>query len=163
MLTSRQKNQRAFTIIELMVTLAILGILLGIVVPSMQQLLTGSRLDDALRDTTLVFTKAKKLAQFEGIPIRVKIAVGGGALEIRDTTANANLIQSIPLPEVTVSTNPVNTDFTFDTDGVLEDSKLNTTLILTSSQDNTRTKILTVATAFGQLNETDPAPPAPVN
>jgi len=56
------QNQKGFTLIELMVVIAILGILLGIGVPGMSMLLAQSRVSAAATDVQLALQGARSVA-----------------------------------------------------------------------------------------------------
>lgn len=58
-----------FTLLELMATVAILGILLGIGVPAFREILTANRMTSVANSMVTAFTLARGEAQKRGIPV----------------------------------------------------------------------------------------------
>jgi|GEM_PF-1615616 prepilin-type N-terminal cleavage/methylation domain-containing protein len=69
--TSRRASQAGFTLPELMVTLAILGIMVGVAIPSVLAWMPGIYLKDAARDLKGGVIRARSLAINEGVEHRL--------------------------------------------------------------------------------------------
>lgn len=143
----RNKQQKGFTLIELMVTLVVAGILLALGVPSYVDWIRDSRMDTATRS----LAGALKQARNEAISKQTVITVGSGitgnlgnwatgfhfyvdddgagdAFEADDT-----LIKNIELSmdnAITVNTNPNNTDYISFTSQGLRNGGGNNTIII---------------------------------
>jgi len=67
-----RSGQRGVTIIELMITIAILAVLLGLAVPSFQEFVIRSRLDSAAQEmlTTLQFARSEAIRRGAQVSLR---------------------------------------------------------------------------------------------
>ena len=81
------RNLRGFTLIELMVVIAVLGILLGIGVPSMIQLVAQSRVSSAATDFHLALQSARSMALTQRRKVSVCPADGTSCLNAQDWSA----------------------------------------------------------------------------
>jgi type IV fimbrial biogenesis protein FimT len=75
---------RGFTLLELMVAVAILGILLGIGVPAFREMLTANRLTSVANEMVTAFTVARSEARSRGIPVTL-CAANAALDECEDT------------------------------------------------------------------------------
>lgn len=67
----KKKSKRAFTLIELIVVIAIIGVLIAILVPTMNGFVTQARNDTALANARTIYSVAQAQLAFA--------SVGGGA------------------------------------------------------------------------------------
>ena len=134
--------QKGFTIIELMVTMVVLAILLGIGIPSYLQWIQNSRMDTATRSLAGVL----KLARSEAVSRQIGVTVRRGTTlspddwatgahvytdadglgnTAYDAAANDTLIKDIPFAAngITVATNAAGTNFvSFTGNGLLNEA-----------------------------------------
>lgn len=83
---SRRSRGAGFTLVELMVTLAVLAILLGIAVPSFQSVIQNNRLDAARNDVLGALNFAKVEAIRRNTSVRFCINLGSGAWVVENST-----------------------------------------------------------------------------
>ncbi len=70
-----RKDEQGFTIIEMMVTVAIIAIMVGIAIPSVLAWMPAANLKDAAFDLRTAMIRARSLAVNEGIEYRVAFDV----------------------------------------------------------------------------------------
>ena len=90
--TPRMARQAGFSIVELMVVVAILGLLAALAAPNMQQMIRSQRLKTAAFDiySSLVFARSEAIRRNTSVTITPNAAWSAG-WEIRD--ANNNLLR----------------------------------------------------------------------
>lgn len=76
--------RRAFTLIELLLVLAIIGIVTAIVVPNFVTSLRGSRLRAGVRTVVKVGRYARSMAVLRQSPVKVKFDLAGGVISVVD-------------------------------------------------------------------------------
>lgn len=69
----RSRRPRAFTLIEVMIVVAIAGILALLAVPSFQEMAVSYRAQEDARAVLMAMTRARALAQRENIPVRLVV------------------------------------------------------------------------------------------
>jgi prepilin-type N-terminal cleavage/methylation domain-containing protein len=72
----RKVNQHGFTLVEMMVALAILGIMVGIAIPSVLAWMPAANLRDAAYDVKGTLIRARSAAVNEGLEYRVLFDLG---------------------------------------------------------------------------------------
>lgn len=109
------RSSRGFTLIELMITVAILAILLGVGVPSFVDYIRNSRTSTQVNElaTALGFARSEAIAR--GVPVSVAaidnvtlangwcVFVGNGAAVVPDVCTPATEIRRFPTPLVDVA------------------------------------------------------------
>jgi type IV fimbrial biogenesis protein FimT len=86
--TARLVKQRGFTLVELMVTIAVLAIILSLAVPSFQQVVASSQLTAATNDLYTSLTQARSDATRQGL--RITVCKSNAAHNNCDATAATN-------------------------------------------------------------------------
>lgn len=110
------RHQRGLTMVELLIGIAVAGILLAIAVPSFQDTLQNSRIRGATMDLVTTFNTAKGLAVSERRQVTVITTANGWTL---DSTADPDNQEQFTLPaNVTLldsaTNNPVGAGETID-------------------------------------------------
>lgn len=84
------KNNQGFTLLELMITIAILAILVTIAVPSMRTIIQQNQVSAQVKDLNSFIQEARSQAVLERRPYTVNIQAGvkNGSSSISGTTAN---------------------------------------------------------------------------
>lgn len=145
-LHTKPKRQQAFTLVELMVVLAVLIVLLGIAIPNVQSLIIKSELNNAQDTTIHTFNRAKNLARDTGVPL--SITINANAIQI-----SSNPPQNVPLASVALSTTggDGNNVVQLDSFGMFAAADVSTAIKITSSRDGTLSRTLTLNNSFGQI------------
>ena len=76
---ARRKKQAGFTMVELLISIAVLGIMAAIAVPSFREFMAGQRIKTASFDIMAVLTLARSEAIKRNVDILVTPATGGWA------------------------------------------------------------------------------------
>jgi type IV fimbrial biogenesis protein FimT len=84
--TNLRSQGAGFTLVELMVTLAVLAILLGIAVPSFQSVIQNNRLNTAINDVLGAMNFAKVEAIRRNATVRFCINLGSGAWVVENSS-----------------------------------------------------------------------------
>jgi type IV fimbrial biogenesis protein FimT len=84
----KQIKQKGFTLVELMVTIAVLAIILSLAVPSFQQTLASSQLTSVTNDLYTSLMQARTDATRQGV--RMTVCKSNAAHDNCDTTASTN-------------------------------------------------------------------------
>lgn len=79
----RPRTRRGFTLIEIMMVLAILGILVGVGLPAMISTVRKGPMRQAVADLEEGFLKARMLAILTGQPAELLIRAGDGTLQVQ--------------------------------------------------------------------------------
>lgn len=74
----RDRREAAFTLLELVVVLAIVGLMLGLTLPLIGRGLPGAALDAAAREIRIALRAARIAAIGEGRPVTFRADPGGG-------------------------------------------------------------------------------------
>jgi len=102
------RGARGFTLIELMVTIAIAAILLAVVVPSFSDLLARRRLEGMANELSADLQYARTEAVSRRLPVRLSTLVGGtGYTVVADPTGTPLTLKTVTLTDgvsVTAST-----------------------------------------------------------
>ena len=101
------KAQKGFTLIELMIVVAIIGILAAIAIPQYQTYVAKSQVNRVMSETGSLRTAA------EACILDGKLTVGTGAGQCDIGATASNLIASPGLPVVSLSTDPATITATF--------------------------------------------------
>jgi uncharacterized protein (TIGR02596 family) len=100
-LAYRPQNDRAFSLIELMLVIAILAILAGLVIPAFNNISSGHRLTSADQMVASEFDLARQIATSSGVSVEVRLYSFGGAsgepaafraIQLFKTNADGNLV-----------------------------------------------------------------------
>ncbi|MGY2170107.1 GspH/FimT family pseudopilin [Pseudomonas gingeri] len=126
------QRTRGFTLVELMVTVAVLAILLTIAVPSFTSSIQRSRADTEASDLVRALNYTRLEAINRGVNVRIAPSVSGSAWTAGLTTtlsSNSAVLRSIPAMSTTavVATNSV-AFIEFNNLGGLSNPAANTTL-----------------------------------
>jgi prepilin-type N-terminal cleavage/methylation domain-containing protein len=98
------KRSRAFTLLEIMVVLAIVGIFAAMAIPSMVELTRGYRANEAARQTLAYLNEARMRSQRNNAPVQMTMkytalpSPGVSVIELRDAVVESG---AVPLAEVT--------------------------------------------------------------
>ncbi len=127
-----QGGERGFTLPEVMITVALLGILLAIAVPTWQSVVESRKVDSAANqvasDMRLAHTRAtNQLADFE-----VAFTSGSSSYELRRITAPAWTV-SRTLPDGTQAGTTITVSFKADGSAVVTNGSGNTVRVVSSS------------------------------
>lgn len=102
------RSARGFTLIELMVTIAIAAILLAVVVPSLSDLLARRRLEGMANELSADLQYARTESVSRRLPVRLSTLVGGGGYTvIADPAGTPVTLKTVTLTDgvsVTAST-----------------------------------------------------------
>lgn len=115
--------QRGFTLVELLVTVAVIAILSVLAAPSMRSTLASQNLNAAYRDLNQTFMKARSLALTLRQPVTVTL---NSTAPDTATSLNWNPPNGVVLLQTT------DTSFTYGNNGALTAPTTNTTLSLCS-------------------------------
>ena len=107
-----------FSLIELMATIAILGILVQIGIPAIQQIRLMSSLDSGQRVVGSALLRARWLAINRGQQHTVTLS-GGNLVQIRSGGAGGTVVQSASLANFDCTVASSDTPFSFDGRGFL--------------------------------------------
>ncbi|MGA8008098.1 MAG: GspH/FimT family pseudopilin [Thiomonas sp.] len=98
---------RGFTLVELLVTLAIAGLLLALAVPSFNRLMVSSRLTTQANNAVSLLSYARGEAVKRGGNVQIDLNGAVTALPTPANTASVPLTQAVTLPEGVQSSSPV--------------------------------------------------------
>lgn len=90
-------GQRGFTLLEMMVALAIMALASGIGFPAFKQLLARRAMDAARNTVALALARAHSLAVTRDQPVSINLANGGGAAPAQLVFSGG--IMPMPLPD----------------------------------------------------------------
>ena len=140
-------NTEGFTLLELIITIAILAVVAGIAYPTFQRYAINGNLKTAVRDLAADFTLYKERAVAESRMYRIVLDVANGNYDIRQCGATGsscgggyNSIQVKNLANIANditfdSVNTTVTDYFFQTRGTVT----NGTIVLRNSRNSTGT------------------------
>lgn len=77
LLSRRQRSKHGFTITEMLIVVAIVGVLIAVAAPSLSSLFINSRLDTAANELMTVISFARSEAVRRGVNVSVERAAGG--------------------------------------------------------------------------------------
>ena len=78
------RRSKAFTLLEVMIVVAIAGLLAVLAVPSFQEMAVHYRAQEDARAVLMAMTKARGLAQRENVPVRLVFEPDAAVLEVAD-------------------------------------------------------------------------------
>ncbi|PTO79328.1 pilin [Vibrio splendidus] len=110
---NKRTNQKGFTLIELMIVVAIIGVLSAIAVPAYKDYVTKSQVSSALATIKSLVTPAELIIQEEGDI--------SGAITLLGVSAGSNTLGTL-----SIGTDKKSIEFKFN-DGSLKDKKLTMT------------------------------------
>lgn len=84
------QNNRGFTLVELMVTIAVLAIVASIAAPSFGDMFQRQNLNKSTQELILILNKARSVAVLERREIEVKLATSSTANQEVDTVSKLN-------------------------------------------------------------------------
>jgi len=144
--------QSAFTLVELMILIAIVSILLTISLPSFTSIIANSEMEEAQENYRTAFQYAKTMARISGSSVTVTIATDpniisftlpdGGNVLPDNTTMNPIL-----LPD-NISVTASNNTYVFQPNGMISDLS---NITLASTRINTINSTLTILNSFGHI------------
>jgi len=92
------KDRRGFTLIEIMIVLAIVGILAIVAVPNIQGWINHMRFTGFLREVYSGFQDARTRAKTTGIPHEVVVDPGANTVGLRRATDNVYVRPAVTAP-----------------------------------------------------------------
>lgn len=137
------KTNLGFTLIELIIIVAIMSIFASIALPDLATTLAKSTLKDAGETTALVLRKAKIVARSQNTNIRVNFVQDSNAITL--TLPDDSVIQTIKLHNVLAETSA---SYKFNSIGTVDSTG---TITLKSSSFPALTKKIVLATLSGQI------------
>jgi prepilin-type N-terminal cleavage/methylation domain-containing protein len=130
-----------FSLIELMATIAILGILVQIGLPAIQQIRLMSSLDSGQRVVSSALLRARWLAINRGQQHSVTLS-GGNVVQIRSGGAGGTVVQSASLSDFDCTVASSDTPFSFDGRGFLTSGSSMTLTITQPSLPASKTVLI---------------------
>lgn len=141
---SLSRGQRGFTLIELMVVVAMVAILAGIIVPGMSGMVARSSINTGELDLMQVFRTAKNVARDRNTSVTITLTKD--SRDVTLTSADGTFSQTVSLPNG-IAPNAADA-YVFNPMGLIDKTG---TITLISSQDNALTRTVTIQTLFGQM------------
>ena len=132
------KNNQGFTLLELMITIAILAILVTIAAPSMQNMIHKNQVSAQIRDLNSTLQEARSKAMLERRAYTVDIQAGtkNGSLSTTDTT-----ISYAPNSDH-VNIQPATATIVFD---LLGGTTADSCYVVTHTKNNTIAQVLRIS------------------
>src|SRR5262245_39079160 len=140
-LFSRESSAAGFSLIELVVTIAILAILAKISIPAIQQIRLMSSLDSGQRTVSSVLLLGRWLAINRGQQHTVTLS-GGNVVQIRSGGAGGTVVQSASLSDFDCTVASSDTPFSFDGRGFLTSASSKTLTITQPSLPASKTVLV---------------------
>lgn len=84
------QNNRGFTLIELMVTIAVMAVIAMMAAPSFSDMFQRQNLNKSTQELILILNKARSVAVLERRVIDVKLATTSSATQVVDTLSTLN-------------------------------------------------------------------------
>lgn len=141
--TSKYKKTNGFTLVEIIVVVAIISIFASIALPDLATTVARSSLKDASATTALALRKAKNIARSRNTSVNVNFASGGNSITL--TLPDNTLIQSIPLQSVEAEHDAI---YRFNSIGTVNQTGI---ITLQSSSFPSIKRNVTIATLSGQI------------
>ncbi len=154
---ARQGN-RGFTLIELIIALAVLAIMLAIAVPSMQNVMARSDIKEATDVVTQAFRSAKQTARISNFSVTVTLTTNGSANNISflfpdgtNMAESGRVLPPIQLPEkISVSGDTV--VFTYSPMGMISATgTIPATITLVSTLNNEHASTVVINSTMGYI------------
>jgi prepilin-type N-terminal cleavage/methylation domain-containing protein len=120
------KSDKGFTLIEVIVVVAILGILAGFATPSFMEMIQNSRYREATRNLVSAFREARSLAVNTNLPHRVEIDAGNSRVRLFE--GDSQVREWVVAPSINLD--PVVAIFTFNPNGsVAQDGDISVSVL----------------------------------
>jgi len=140
-----QRREGGFTLIELMVVIAMVAILAGVIVPGMGGMVARSSIGTAEQDLMQALRTAKSVARDHNTKVTVTLVKGSSNIAM--ASSDGSFAQTVALP---ASASPTVGDvFVFNGQGLVDKTGA---ITLVSARDVNLTRTVTIQTLFGQLN-----------
>ncbi len=141
---ARLVHEKGFTLVELIVVIAIVALLAGIVLPGMSGIVTRSSIETAQQDLMQSLRKAKIVARNRNTRVTITLVKNSNVINLSSSDGSYN--QNSTMPSSTTP-NASNT-FVFSPMGLIDKTG---TITIVSSRDATLTRSITIQTLFGQM------------
>lgn len=133
MLVKRNKNQKGFTLVELMVTIAVFAIIAAMAVPSFTKMMAQQRLNSTTRELATTLIQARSQAAL----LRREVTV-----TLNSSTANTSTnFYWNPTTNNSLTTSSSVTSIVFKSDGTVKDATTDIDFTICNSKSQT-TKVL---------------------
>ena len=151
---SPTNSSSGLTLVELLVTLTVVSVLAGAVIPGITNFIIEKELGDAQSQIALAITSAKNFAKTQSTSVTISTDKTGSTLSYNNRLildfGNNTADRNIDFADIKLETTG-GKNYVFSSMGTVDNFGNDEIITITSAKDDTKTKTINIATKLGQI------------